>query len=77
MSSRCCRNRTLWVLGHGRVAECLSRFGATLGFRVVVDDTPAPEPARFPDAVEIIGDDYDYAAADARGRGCRGDRHAA
>jgi xanthine dehydrogenase accessory factor len=38
----------LWVLGHGRVAECLCRFGATLGFRVVVDDTPAPEPARFP-----------------------------
>jgi xanthine dehydrogenase accessory factor len=51
---------TLWVLGHGRVAECLCRFGATLGFRVVVDDTPAPEPARFPDAAEIIGDDYDY-----------------
>jgi xanthine dehydrogenase accessory factor len=51
---------TLWVLGHGRVAECLCRFGATLGFRVVVDDTPAPDPARFPDAVEIIGDDYDY-----------------
>ena len=52
---------TLWVLGHGRVAECLCRFGATLGFRVVVDDTPAPEPARFPDAAEIIDDDYDYA----------------
>jgi xanthine dehydrogenase accessory factor len=52
---------TLWVLGHGRVAECLCRFGATLGFRVVVDETPAPEPARFPDAAEIIGDDYDYA----------------
>jgi xanthine dehydrogenase accessory factor len=51
---------TLWVLGHGRVAECLCRFGATLGFRVVVNDTPAPEPARFPDAAEIIGDDYDY-----------------
>lgn len=50
---------TLWVLGHGRVAECLCRFGATLGYRVVVDDTPAPEPARFPDA-EIICDDYDY-----------------
>jgi xanthine dehydrogenase accessory factor len=51
---------TLWVLGHGRVAECLCRFGATLGFRVVVDETPAPDPARFPDAAEIIGDDYDY-----------------
>lgn len=51
----------LWLLGHGRLAECLCRFGATLGFRVVVDDTPAPDPARFPDAAEIIGDDYDYA----------------
>jgi xanthine dehydrogenase accessory factor len=51
----------LWILGHGRVAECLCRFGATLGFRVVVDDTPAPEQSRFPDADEIIGDDYDYA----------------
>ncbi|MBX6373473.1 MAG: XdhC family protein [Acetobacteraceae bacterium] len=50
----------LWILGHGRVAECLSRFGSTLGFRVVVNDTPAPDPARYPDAEEIIGDDYDY-----------------
>ncbi len=51
---------TLWILGHGRVAECLCRFGATLGFRVVVDDAPAPDRARFPDAAEIIGDDYGY-----------------
>lgn len=51
---------TLWVLGHGRLAECLCRFGAVLGFRVVVDDTPAPDRARFPDAAEIIGDDYGY-----------------
>jgi len=50
----------LWVLGHGRVAECLCRFGATLGFRVVVNDTPAPDAARYPDAAEIIGDDYGY-----------------
>lgn len=50
----------LWILGHGRAAECLSRFGATLGFRVVVSDTPAPEAAKFPDAAEIIGDDYEY-----------------
>ena len=33
---------TLWVLGHGRVAECLCRFGATLGFRVVVDERRRP-----------------------------------
>jgi xanthine dehydrogenase accessory factor len=51
---------TLWILGHGRVAECLCRFGATLGFRVVVDEAPAPDRARFPDAAEIIDDDYGY-----------------
>lgn len=51
---------TLWLLGHGRVAECLCRFAATLGFRVVVNDIPAVDPARYPDAAEIIGDDYEY-----------------
>ena len=51
---------TLWILGHGRAAECLCRFGATLGFRVVVNDTPAPDPEKFPDAAELIGDDYEY-----------------
>jgi len=51
---------TLWILGHGRVAECLCRFGATLGFPVVVDDAPAPHRARFPDAAEIIDGDYGY-----------------
>ena len=33
----------LWVLGHGRVAESLSRMGALVGFDVVVDD-PMAEP---------------------------------
>jgi xanthine dehydrogenase accessory factor len=51
---------TVWVLGHGRVAECLCRFAATLGFRVVVHDAPPPDPARFPEAAEIIGDDDMY-----------------
>ncbi len=52
---------TLWIVGHGRVAESLCRIGAELGFRVVVSDVPAPEPDRFPGADEIIGDDYDFA----------------
>lgn len=52
---------TLWIVGQGRVAESLCRMGAELGFRVVVSDTPPPEPARFPGADEIIGDDYDFA----------------
>lgn len=51
----------LWIVGQGRVAESLCRLGAELGFRVVVSDVPAPEPARFPGADEIIGDDYDFA----------------
>ncbi len=50
----------LWVLGHGRVAECLCRFAATLGFRVIVHDAPPPDPAKYPDASEIIGDDDLY-----------------
>ncbi len=55
---------TLWLLGHGRVAESLCRQGAELGFRVVVSDTPAPDAARYPDATEIIGDDYSFARLD-------------
>ena len=52
---------TLWILGQGRVAESLCRLGAELGMRVVVSDTPQPDPARYPAAAEIIGDDYDVA----------------
>lgn len=61
---------TLWLIGHGRVTEALCRFGADAGWRVVVSDTPPPEAARFPDAAELIGDDFDFSrlqpeAADA------------
>jgi xanthine dehydrogenase accessory factor len=49
----------LWLLGHGRVAECLCRMGALLGFDVVVDD-PMAEPERYPDAGRLIEDDLDY-----------------
>lgn len=50
----------LWLLGHGRIAETLCAFGARLGFRVIVSDIPPPDPARFPDAALIIGDDDSY-----------------
>lgn len=50
----------LWLLGYGRVAECLCRMGALLGFRVVVDD-PMAERERYPDAALLIDDDLDYA----------------
>lgn len=51
----------LWILGHGRVAECLCHFGALLGFAVIVDDTMAGTE-RFPEASHIIIDDPDYTA---------------
>ena len=51
----------LWILGHGRVAECLCHFGALLGFAAIVDDTMAVAE-RFPEASRIITEDPDYAA---------------
>lgn len=51
---------TLWLLGHGRVVETLCRFGARLGFRVVVHDVPPPDPEHFPEAAVLIGDDDLY-----------------
>lgn len=51
----------LWILGHGRVAECLCHFGALLGFAVIVDDAMAGTE-QFPEASRIIPDDPDYSA---------------
>jgi len=56
---------TLWILGHGRVAECLCHLGALMSFDVVVDDTMAA-PERYPDAARVIVDDGDYSALDTR-----------
>lgn len=55
---------TLWILGHGRVAECLCHLGALMSFNVVVDDVMAV-PERYPDAARVITDDADYSALDA------------
>jgi xanthine dehydrogenase accessory factor len=52
---------TLWILGHGRVAESLCRLGALMGLEVVVDD-PRAAPALYPDASRVIVDDPDYEA---------------
>lgn len=52
---------TLWILGHGRVAECLCHLGALMSFDVVVDDIMATAE-RYPDASRVITDDRDYAA---------------
>src|SRR5215218_1367599 len=43
----------LSLLGHGRVAECLCRLGALMGFDVIVDDALA-ERSRFPEASRRI-----------------------
>jgi xanthine dehydrogenase accessory factor len=52
---------TLWILGHGRVAECLCHLGALMSFNVVIDDVMAT-PDRYPDASRVIADDADYSA---------------
>lgn len=49
----------LWILGHGRVAECLCLVGALAGFAVIVDD-PMAERERYPAAARLIDDDLDY-----------------
>lgn len=50
---------TLWLLGHGRIAECLCHFAAVLGFAVAVND-PLANRARFPDAQRLITHDNRY-----------------
>lgn len=49
---------TLWILGHGQIAEYLCRLGALMDFDVVVKESMA-SPARYPDALRVIGDDID------------------
>jgi len=52
---------TLWIMGHGRVAECLCQMGDLMGLKVVVDD-PMAEWPRYPNAERLItDDDLDYA----------------
>lgn len=50
---------TLWILGHGRVAECLCRIGAMMDFDVVVDD-PLADATRYPAASKVVADDLNY-----------------
>jgi xanthine dehydrogenase accessory factor len=49
----------LWIMGHGRVAECLCELGDMLGMDVIVND-PAVDRARYPKAERLITDDPDY-----------------
>lgn len=50
---------TLWIMGHGRVAECLCALGDLMGLSVVVND-PLVTRERYPDAERLITDDMLY-----------------
>lgn len=51
----------LWIMGHGRVAECLCSMADMLGFEVVVNDALA-DRERYPSASRLVTDDLDYSA---------------
>jgi xanthine dehydrogenase accessory factor len=55
----------LWIMGHGRVAECLCSMGDMLGLDVVVND-PMVDRARYPGAVRLVTDDPDFEALDPK-----------
>ncbi len=59
----------LWILGHGRIAECLCRLGALLGFDVIVDD-PTVERDQYPDATWLLTEDLDYEQLRPRAEDC-------
>lgn len=50
---------TLWLMGHGRVAECLCMLGDMMGLSVVVND-PIVSREKYPVAEKLITDDLDY-----------------
>jgi xanthine dehydrogenase accessory factor len=50
---------TLWLMGHGRVAEVLCSMADLVGFDVVVND-PMADQQRYPTASRLITDDLDY-----------------
>jgi xanthine dehydrogenase accessory factor len=50
---------TLWIMGHGRVAECLCLMGDLLGLKAVVND-PGVAWAQYPNATRLISDDLEY-----------------
>ncbi len=50
---------TLWIMGHGRVAECLCSIGSLVGLNVVINDIGATWE-KFPNASQLITDDIDY-----------------
>lgn len=51
---------SIWLMGHGRVAEVICEMGALLGYDLIVNDLGA-DAERFPKAHRVISDDLDYA----------------
>ena len=52
-------NAAIWILGHGRIVDCLCEIGSMLGFDVVVIDSLADQ-GQYPNATRVIADDLDY-----------------
>ncbi|MFA9419336.1 MAG: XdhC family protein [Gammaproteobacteria bacterium] len=50
---------SVWIMGHGAVAEHICHLADLMGFAVIVNDNMA-EREKFPDAVQLITDDIDY-----------------
>ena len=59
----------LWILGHGKVAETLCAIGSTIGFEIVVDDSMV-DPAHYPQAAQLLVDDFDYRRLDPQSEDC-------
>lgn len=50
---------SVWIMGHGEVAEHICHLADIMGFAVIVNDAMA-EREKFPDARRLITDDIDY-----------------
>jgi xanthine dehydrogenase accessory factor len=55
----------LWIMGRGRVAECLCSMGDMLGLEIVVVDALATREA-YPGASRLVTDDVDYSSLKPR-----------
>jgi xanthine dehydrogenase accessory factor len=50
---------SVWIMGHGEVAEHISHLADLMGFAVIVNDAMATRD-KFVDATRLITDDIDY-----------------
>src|SRR3546814_6608742 len=50
---------TLWIMGHGSIAESMCAIGDLVGLDVVVNDSTITRD-RYPAATRLITDDLDY-----------------